>query len=86
MAQQQDWHTEEYRGIEVHVSPLPRNKNKTSWDYSVRVAERGDDSGSASEVSAQSGDEGVEAGYPSAEAAVEAGFKKGYAMVDAMLA
>jgi hypothetical protein len=86
MAQQQDWHTEEYRGIEVHVSPFPRSNDNKSWDYSVRIAERGDDSGSASEVSAQSDDEGSEAGYPTADAAVEAGFKRGYAMVDAMLA
>jgi len=82
MANQQDWHTEEYRGIEVHVSPLARGGDQASWDYTIRIAERGEDAGSASELSAASGDDGD---FPSAEAAVEAGFKKAYEMVDAML-
>lgn len=83
MANTQDWHTEEYRGIEVHVSPLPRDDSRTSWDYTIRIAERGEDASSASELSASSGDD---RNFPSADAAVEAGFKKAYEMVDAMLA
>ncbi|HEV2610816.1 MAG TPA: hypothetical protein VGU61_11160 [Noviherbaspirillum sp.] len=77
----QDWHTESYKGMDVHVTALPRADG--SWDFSVRIAQPGEDAGSASELSDRSGDDGD---YPSEEAAVEAGFVKGYSMVDELLA
>ncbi|HJV75505.1 MAG TPA: hypothetical protein VJ654_14865 [Noviherbaspirillum sp.] len=82
MAYEQDWHTEEYKGMEVHVSALPRDDAWSSWDYTVRVTQPGEDAGSQSELAAQSGDD---ADYPSEEAALEAGFVKGYALVDDLL-
>jgi len=81
MKQEQDWHTEAYKGMEVHVTALPKDEQGKAWDYSVRVAYPGDDSTSESELTGEAGDE---ADYPSAEAAVEAGFMRGYSMVDAM--
>lgn len=82
MEHTQDWHTEIYKGMEVHVTGLARDESRTSWDYSVRIAQPGEDAGSASELAAQSGDD---ADFPSEEAAIEAGFIKGYAMVDQLL-
>jgi hypothetical protein len=79
MAYEQDWHTEVYKGMEVHVTALPRDDAGTSWDYAVRVAQPGDDAGSQSELAAQSGDD---ANYETEEAALQAGFVKGYAMVE----
>lgn len=81
MERSQDWHTEAYKGMEVHVTALARDGDGTSWDYTVRVTQPGEDSSSESELSAESGDD---ADYPSENAAVEAGFVKGYSMVDAM--
>ncbi|RJG06089.1 hypothetical protein D3870_08790 [Noviherbaspirillum cavernae] len=83
MAFEQDWRTELYKGMEVHVTALPRDDANSVWDYSVRISQPGDDAGSESELSAQSGDD---ADYPSEEEAVQAGFVKGYAMVDRLLA
>ncbi|GAB3551512.1 hypothetical protein GCM10027343_35850 [Noviherbaspirillum agri] len=82
MAYEQDWHTEVYKGMEVHVTALPRDETGTSWDYTVRVAQPGDDAGSQSELAAQSGDD---MDYTTEEAALEAGFVKGYAIVDDLL-
>lgn len=79
---EQDWHTEEYKGMEVHVSALARDDAHSSWDFTVRVTQPGEDASSESELAAESGDD---ADYPTAEAALEAGFVKGYAMVDALL-
>ncbi|HJV82871.1 MULTISPECIES: hypothetical protein [Oxalobacteraceae] len=79
----QDWHTESYKGMEVHVTALPRDDKASRWDYTVRVTQPGEDASSESELSAESGDD---ADYPSRDAAVEAGFVKGYTMVDALLA
>lgn len=79
MNQRQDWHTEFYKGMEVHVTAIPREDALHRWDYTVRVAQPGDDSTSESELVAESGDEHD---YPSEKAAIEAGFAKGYAMVD----
>jgi hypothetical protein len=78
----QDWRTEFYRGMDVHVTALPHG-DSALWDYTVRITQPGEDPGSSNELVAQSGDD---ADYPSREAAVEAGFRKGYAMVDQMLA
>jgi len=77
----QDWQTDVYKGLEVHVTALPRTDG-AGWDYSVRIAQPGEDAGAASELTAEAGDD---ADFPSAQAAVQAGFEKGYAMVDALL-
>lgn len=82
MAYEQDWRTEFYRGMDVHVSALPRDAAHSSWDYTVRVTQPGEDGGSASELTAQSGDD---MDFASEEEAVEAAFIKGYAMVDRLL-
>jgi len=82
MEPQQDWQTESYKDMEVHVTALARDEAQTTWDYSVRITQPGEDAGTASELTAQSGDD---ADYPSREAAVDAGFVRGYAMVDALL-
>jgi hypothetical protein len=79
MADQQDWHTESYKGMEVHVTALARDAAASSWDYTVRVAWPGDNAASDSELIAKSGDD---ADYPSKQAAIEAGFIKAYALVD----
>lgn len=81
MTDEQQWHTETYRGMDVHVSPLP-HQGSQAWDYTVRIAQPGEDAGSDSELNARSGDD---QDYPTKEAAVEAGFAKGYEMVDALL-
>ena len=77
----QDWHTESYKGMDVHVTALPRDDGR--WDFTVRIAQSGEDTGSASELTDRSGDDGD---YPSENAALEAGFVKGYAMVDGLVA
>lgn len=81
MQQDQDWHTEAYKGMEVHVTALPKDGRGKAWDYTVRVTQPGDDSSSEGELAAESGDD---SDFPSEEAAVEAGFMRGYSMVDAM--
>ena len=81
MEQKQDWHTEAYKGMEVHVTALARDDEGSTWDFTVRVTQPGEDAASESELTAASGDE---ADYPSEEDAVEAGFVKGYSMVDAL--
>lgn len=81
MAIEQDWRTELYRGMEVHVCALPHDHAHSSWDYTVRLAQPGEDSSTESELAAESGDD---ADYPTKKAALEAGFAKGYAMVDAL--
>ena len=81
MERNQDWHTEAYKGMEVHVTALARDGSPSSWDYTVRVTQPGEDSSAESELTAESGDD---TDYPSEDAAVEAGFVKGYSMVDAM--
>lgn len=82
MANQQDWRTELYKGMEVHVSALPRDAFRSRWDYTIRITQPGDDASAESELTAQSGDDDD---YPSEQAAVQAAFAKGYAMVDALL-
>lgn len=81
MEPNQNWHTEAYKGMEVHVTALLRDGPTSSWDYTVRVTQPGDDAASESELTAESGDN---ADYASEEEAVEAGFVKGYTMVDAL--
>jgi hypothetical protein len=82
MVEEQDWRTESYRGMEVHVSALPHKDAGSVWDYTVRVAQPGDDSSAEGEIVSQSGDDGD---YLSKEAAIEAGFTKGYSIVDELL-
>lgn len=81
MEQQQDWHTEAYKGMEVHVTALARDPSNALWDYTVRVAWPGDESASDSEIVEKSGDD---ADFSTKEAAIEAGFVKGYALVDGL--
>ncbi|HWU99203.1 MAG TPA: hypothetical protein VN114_11870 [Oxalicibacterium sp.] len=76
---QSNWSTELYKGMEVHVSALQKEKAKTKWDYTVRVCEPGVDAGAESELVAESGDD---SDYSSQGAALAAGFARGYAMVD----
>lgn len=82
MALKQDWRTESYKGMDVHVCALRRSDLPQRWDFTVRISQPGEDTGSESELTAESGDD---ADYPSREAAVQAGFEKGYAMVDDLL-
>lgn len=82
MTYEQDWNTDSYKGMEVHVSALARDDEHVRWDFTIRIAQPGDDASSASELTAQSGDD---ANYPTKEAAIEAGFAKAYAMVDQLL-
>jgi len=82
MSYEQSWRTEYYRGMDVNVSALPRNARHTSWDYTVRVTQPGEDAGSESELTAQCGDD---ANFDSEDAAIQAAFLKGYAMVDNLL-
>lgn len=82
MAPKQDWRTESYKGMDVHVCALRRSDVPARWDFTVRITQPGEDSGSESELTAESGDD---ADYPNREAAVQAGFMKGYALVDALL-
>ncbi|OGQ51229.1 MAG: hypothetical protein A3J24_12515 [Deltaproteobacteria bacterium RIFCSPLOWO2_02_FULL_53_8] len=79
MTDQQNWKTEEYKGMDVHVTALPHDDRKFKWDYTIRIADPGADSSAESALVADSGDDGD---YPTEQAAVEAGFIKGYALVD----
>lgn len=78
----QDWQTDFYKGMDVHVTALPHENKRARWDFSVRIAQPGEDAGSASELAASAGDE---ADYATPEEAISAGFAKGYSMVDALL-
>jgi len=82
MSYEQNWRTEFYRGMDVHVSALPRDDARATWDYTVRIGQPGEDAASISELMATSGDD---AEYPNEAAAVQAALRKGYAMVDALL-
>lgn len=79
MADEQDWQTESYKGMDIFVTALPHEGSASLWDYTVRVAWPGEDATSEGEVVGKSGDDGD---YPSREAAVQAGLLKGYALVD----
>lgn len=79
MEKQQNWSTELYKGLEVHVTTLQKEDAKQQWDYTVRICEPGVDATAASELLAKSGDD---ADYISANEALAAGFAKGYAMVN----
>lgn len=76
---QSNWSTELYKGMEVHVTALQKEKAGKKWDYTVRVSEPGVDATAESELVAESGDD---ADYSSQGAALAAGFERGYAMVD----
>ncbi|WP_293778061.1 hypothetical protein [uncultured Oxalicibacterium sp.] len=80
MEQQQNWSTELYKGLEVHVAPLKKErKTGNLWDYTVRICEPAADSSAQSDLLTASGDDGD---YASEEEALAAGFEKGYALVD----
>jgi hypothetical protein len=82
MSVRQNWRTESYKGMDVHVTALRHAANSTRWDFTVRVAQPGEDTSSNSELSASAGDD---TDYATEREAVEAGLKKGYAMVDSLL-
>ena len=79
MEEQENWSTELYKGMEVHVTTLQKEDTKHKWDYTVRICEPGVDATAESELAAKSGDD---ADYISANEALAAGFAKGYAMVN----
>lgn len=79
MEQQENWSTELYKGMEVHVTALLKDNASRQWDYTVRVSEPGVDASAESELAAESGDD---ADYASSSEALAAGFAKGYAIVD----
>jgi hypothetical protein len=79
MVDGQNWRTEEYKGMDVHVTALRHGSDNSKWDYSVRITDPGVDSSALSELTASSGDDDD---YPTEEAAVQAGFAKGYKLVD----
>jgi hypothetical protein len=74
----QSWRTEEYKGLDVHVTAL-RHGDTKKWDFTVRITDPGADSSSLSALTAGSGDDDD---FSTEEAAVQAGFVKGYALVD----
>jgi hypothetical protein len=78
MTVQQSWRTEQYKGLDVHVTALPHGDTE-KWDYTVRITDPGADSSSLSALAAGSGDDDD---FSTEEAAVQAGFVKGYALVD----
>jgi hypothetical protein len=79
MVSEQSWRTEEYKGMDVHVTALPHDRSKSKWDYTVRVTDPGTDSSAVGALATGSGDDGD---FLSEEEAVEAGFAKGYTLVD----
>lgn len=79
MEEQENWSTELYKGMEVHVTTLKKRKMKNQWDYTVRICEPGVDATADSELIVKSGDD---TDYASPDKALAAGFKKGYALVD----
>ncbi|HEY6773714.1 MAG TPA: hypothetical protein VI140_07050 [Oxalicibacterium sp.] len=81
MDKQLNWSTELYKGMEVHVTALQKEKVRQGWDYTVRICEPGVDATAESELVAESGDD---AEYTSQGAALAAGFARGYALVDGL--
>jgi hypothetical protein len=79
MEKQENWSTESYKGMDVHVTALQKEDSSHQWDYTVRISEPGVDASAESELAAQSGDD---ADYSSSSEAIAAGFAKGYAIVD----
>ena len=79
MEKQENWSTEFYKGMDVHVTVLQKEDGSHQWDYTVRVSEPGADSTAESELAAKSGDD---ADYASPDEALAAGLARGYAIVD----
>lgn len=79
MEEQQNWSTEQYKGMDVHVTVLQKEDGSGRWDYTVRVTEPGVDSSAEGELTAESGDDGD---YAAPDEALAAGLARGYAMVD----
>jgi hypothetical protein len=79
MEKQENWSTELYKDMEVHVTVLQKEDAAHRWDYTVRISEPGVDASAESELAAESGDD---ADYASQGEALAAGFARGYAMVD----
>lgn len=83
MTDRQNWRTEEYKGMDVHVTALPHKAMNGKWDYTVRITDPGLDSSANAELASASGDN---EDYVSEDAATEAGFVAGYALVDRLKA
>ncbi|GGI16054.1 hypothetical protein [Oxalicibacterium faecigallinarum] len=83
MEQQQNWSTELYKGLEIHVATLKNSGDGSDhpWDYTIRICEPGVDATAESDLLTAAGDDGD---YATAEEAFAAGFKKGYALVDSL--
>jgi hypothetical protein len=79
MIDRQNWRTEEYKGMDIHVTALHHDEDHSKWDYTVRISDPGVDSSALSVLAAESGDDDD---YPTEDAAVQAGFAKGYILVD----
>ena len=81
MEQQQNWSTELYKGLEVHVTALKKDTATSGniWDYTIRICEPGVDATAESDLLTAAGDNDD---YASQEEALAAGFEKAYAMVD----
>ncbi len=79
MEKQQNWSTELYQGLEVHVTAMQKEEPPQLWDYTVRICEPGLDASAESELAAESGDD---ADYANANEALAAGFSRGYELVD----
>ncbi|HTH45415.1 MAG TPA: hypothetical protein VL528_10065 [Oxalicibacterium sp.] len=79
MEKQENWSTEFYKGMDVHVTVLQKEDGSRQWDYTVRVSEPGVDATAESELAAKSGDDGD---YASPGEALAAGLSRGYAIVD----
>lgn len=82
MTSEQNWRTEEYKGMDIHVSALPHGKEEGKWDYTVRIAQPGVDAGAAAELAAGSGDDDD---FSSPEQAITAGLRQGQQMVDKLV-
>jgi hypothetical protein len=82
MTPAQEWRTEEYKGLDIHVSALPHEQQRDKWDYTVRIAQPGVDAAAAAELAAGSGDDDD---YSDAEQAIAAGLKRGQAIVDKLV-
>ncbi len=82
MKPDQEWRTESYKSMDIHVSALLHTNEPDKWDYTVRVAYPGTDAGTSAELAAGAGDDDD---YADAEQAIAAGLEKGHAMVDRLI-
>lgn len=82
MTERQSWRTEEYKGMDIHVTALRHGDDNSKWDYTVRVTDPGVDSSALGALATESGDDDD---YLTEEAAVQAGFARGCSLVDRLV-